>query len=127
HVAHQTRAALAQRYRASDVFVLPTLVEGMPLVVLEAMACGLPVIVTANGPGDLVRDGVEGFVIPERDPHALADRLERLYRDPKLRVLMGQRAAARARAYSWDAYAGKALRVLSPSPATGPRRGFPAV
>ena len=125
HVAHQTRAALAQRYRASDVFVLPTLVEGMPLVVLEAMACGLPVIVTANGPGDLVRDGVEGFVIPERDPHALADRLERLYRDPHLRRLMGHRAAARARTYSWDAYASKALRVLSPSPAAGPRRGFP--
>ncbi len=127
HVAHQTRAALAQRYRASDVFVLPTLVEGMPLVVLEAMACGLPVIVTGNGPGDLVRDGVDGFVIPERDPHALADRLERLYRDRHLRRLMGHRAAARARTYSWDAYASKALRVLSPSPAAAARSGFPAV
>ena len=56
YVPHQTRAALAQMYRDADVFVFPTLVEGMPLVVLEAMACGLPVIVTSNGPGDIVRD-----------------------------------------------------------------------
>ncbi len=125
HVAHQTRPALAQRYRASDVFVLPTLVEGMPLVVLEAMACGLPVIVTANGPGDLVRDGVEGFVIPERDPQALADRLECLYRDPQLRLAMGQRAAARARTFSWEAYSSKALRVLAEPPIAA-RRGLAA-
>jgi glycosyltransferase involved in cell wall biosynthesis len=113
HVPHQTRPALAQRYRASDVFVFPTLIEGMPLVVLEAMACGLPVIVTANGPGDLVRDGVDGFIIPERDPQAVCDRLDRLYRDPDLRREMGRSAAARALEFSWDAYAAKALGVLT--------------
>ena len=113
HVPHQTRPALAQRYRSSDVFVFPTLIEGMPLVVLEAMACGLPVIVTANGPGDLVRDGIDGFVIPERDPQAVCDRLDRLYRDPELRREMGSSAAARALEFSWDAYASKALRVLA--------------
>lgn len=113
HVPHQTRPALAERYRASDVFVLPTLIEGMPLVVLEAMACGLPVIVTANGPGDIVRDGVEGYVVPERDPEAISDRLERLYRDPALRAEMGQRAAERARTYSWAAYAANARQVLA--------------
>lgn len=113
HVPHQTRPALAQRYRSSDVFVFPTLIEGMPLVVLEAMACGLPVIVTANGPGDLVRDGIDGFVIPERDPQAVSDALDRLYRDPELRQHMGRNAAARALEFSWDAYATKALRVLA--------------
>ena len=113
HVPHQTRPALAQRYRSSDVFVFPTLIEGMPLVVLEAMACGLPVIVTANGPGDLVRDGIDVFVIPERDPQAVCDRLDRLYRDPELRRHMGRSAAARALEFSWDAYATKALRVLA--------------
>lgn len=112
HVAHQTRPALAEMYRASDVFVLPTLIEGMPLVVLEAMACGLPVIVTANGPGDIVRDGVDGFVIPERDADAVCDRLDHLYRHPELRVEMGRRAALRAREFDWNAYTGKASQVL---------------
>lgn len=113
HIPHQTRPALAERYRQSDVFVLPTLIEGMPLVVLEAMACGLPVIVTANGPADIVRDGIDGFVIPERDADAISDRLDRLYRDPDMRREMGQRAAQRARAFGWEAYTAKARRVLA--------------
>ena len=112
HVPHRPRAALAAIYRASDVFVFPTLVEGMPLVVLEAMACGLPVIVTANGPGDIVRDGIDGFIIPERDEDALCDRLERLYGDRDLRLQMGRNAAARAREFSWDAYGDAARACL---------------
>ncbi len=116
HIAHQTRPALAARYRACDVFVLPTLIEGMPLVVLEAMACGLPVIVTANGPADIVRDGIDGFVVPERDPDAISDRLERLYRDPELRAEMGRQAALRALEFSWAAYAKNAIQVLCEQP-----------
>ncbi|HSV72116.1 MAG TPA: glycosyltransferase family 4 protein [Methylibium sp.] len=124
HLPHQTRPALAARYRTAQVFVFPTLIEGMPLVVLEAMACGLPVIVTANGPADIVRDGVEGYVIPERDDEAVADRLERLYRDPELRIEMGRRAARRAAEYGWDAYRRKALQALSDvvAGATAPAR-----
>jgi len=113
HVLHQTRPALAARYRSSDVFVLPTLVEGMGLVVLEAMACGLPVIVTANGPGDIVRDGIDGFVIPERDEDAICDRLERLYRQPELRREMGRQAALRAQQFGWSAYTTKVHQVLA--------------
>jgi glycosyltransferase involved in cell wall biosynthesis len=113
HVPHQTRLALAQRYRESDVFVFPTLLEGMPLVVLEAMACGLPVIVTPNGPGDIVRDGVDGFIVPARDEGAIADRLERLYRDPELRAQLGRNASERAREFTWAAYAQRVLDVLA--------------
>jgi glycosyltransferase involved in cell wall biosynthesis len=113
HVPHQTRPALAQRYRDSDVFVFPTLLEGMPLVVLEAMACGLPVIVTPNGPGDIVRDGVDGYIVPARDEGAICDRLERLYADPELRADMGRNASARAREFTWDAYAQRVLQVLA--------------
>lgn len=122
HVAHQTRPALAAMYRASDVFVFPTLIEGMPLVVLEAMACGLPVIVTANGPADIVRDGIDGFVIPERDDDAVCECLERLHRQPELRVEMGRQAALRAREYSWGSYTTQVRRVLSELV-----RGAPAV
>ena len=113
HVPHQTRAALAQRYRESDVFVFPTLLEGMPLVVLEAMACGLPVIVTPNGPGDIVRDGVDGFIVPARDEAAIRDRLERLYADPDLRAQMGRNASGRARDFTWAAYTRRVIDVLA--------------
>jgi glycosyltransferase involved in cell wall biosynthesis len=113
HVPHQTRPQLARLYQASDVFVFPTLLEGMGLVVLEAMACGLPVIVTANGPGDVVRDGIDGYVIPTRDPEAIAERLERLYRDPALREEMGRNAARRAAEFGWSAYTDKVSACLA--------------
>ena len=113
HVPHQTRSALAARYRRAHAFVLPTLIEGMPLVVLEAMACGLPVIVTANGPGDIVRDGVDGFVVPERDERAIASRLDHLYRHPDMRSQMGRAAAQRAKEFSWARYSDSALEALA--------------
>lgn len=112
HLPHQTRGALANLYRSADAFAFPTLVEGMPLVVLEAMACGLPVVVTANGPADIVRDGVDGFIIPERDADALCERLDRLYRQPDLCRQMGLNAAARALEFSWDSYCRRAIPVV---------------
>lgn len=112
HVPHQTRAALADRYRQSHVFVFPTLVEGMPLVVLEAMACGLPVIVTANGPAGIVRDGIDGFIIPERNADAVHAKLDLLYRDRDRCAAMGRNAARRAREFSWQAYASNVLAHL---------------
>ena len=110
----QTRPALAQRYRESHVFVLPTLVEGMPLVVLEAMACGLPVITTACGPAGIVRDGIDGFIIPERSDEAVCEKLELLYRDRERCQAMGRNAARRAQAFSWQAYAEGVMRCLVP-------------
>ncbi len=113
HVPHRTRPQLARHYQASDVFVFPTLVEGMPLVVLEAMACGLPVIVTANGPADIVRDGVDGFVIPARDPDAIAERLATFRGDPALRAWMGRNASQRAAEFGWPAYTTKVQAALA--------------
>jgi glycosyltransferase involved in cell wall biosynthesis len=113
HLPHQTRPDLARSYRSSDVFLFPTLVEGMPLVVLEAMACGLPVIVTANGPADIVRDGIDGFVVPARDPQAIARRLDELHRHPDQRAEMGRNASRRAAEFGWEAYTGKVTTYLS--------------
>jgi len=65
---------LAERLRSADIFVLPSLEEGLARTSLEAMACGLPVVVTPNtGSNDLVSEGVNGSVVPIRDPQAIAD------------------------------------------------------
>jgi glycosyltransferase involved in cell wall biosynthesis len=92
-------------FHEADVFVLPTLIEGMPLVVLEAMACGVPVITTTHGPGDIVRDGVDGFLVPVRDSQAIAQRLEQLFLDRDLRAQMGRNAREQAVRHTWDVYA----------------------
>jgi glycosyltransferase involved in cell wall biosynthesis len=103
---------LADVYRKADVFVFPTLLEGMPLVVLEAMASGLPVITTSHGPGDIVRDGVDGFIVPIRDPEAIVERLEFLRANPGAKAEMGRSARARALEFTWETYCEKAADVV---------------
>lgn len=89
----------------SDVLVLPSLGEGFGLVVTEALACGLPVIVTPNvGASDLLRDEREGFVVPVCSADAIADRLQRLCRDRALLAAMSRNAQASARENSWQHY-----------------------
>jgi len=109
NVLHEDLPAL---FHEADVFLFPSLIEGMPLVVLEAMACGVPVITTTHGPGEVVRDGVDGFFVPIRDPEAIARRLEQLYRDPELRQAMGANARAQAMRHTWEAYAAKAAEAV---------------
>jgi glycosyltransferase involved in cell wall biosynthesis len=86
-------AQVAAWLKASDVVVLPSIHEGRGLVILEAMAQGVPAVVSdIPGPRELVRDGETGFLFPSRDAVALAERLERLHQDAELRRTMGQRA-----------------------------------
>jgi starch synthase len=100
------QALLAQRMSASHVLVLPSIEEGLALVQAQAMACGCPVLATpATGCEDLFTDAIEGFIVPERDPSALAARLQQLADDPALRQAMSQRALARVRHLGgWDHY-----------------------
>lgn len=80
------------------VFVLPSHEEGLPIAMLEAMAAGLPVVVTpVGGVPDAVQDGVNGFLVPAGDCRALAGRLELLLRDPDLRQKMGAANREKAR------------------------------
>lgn len=89
----------------SDVLVLPSLTEGCALVVLEALACGLPVIVTPNtGSLEFVRDGCEGYVVPIRRADKIAERLERLSDDRELLAEMSSHAYAAAAEHSWESY-----------------------
>ena len=66
-----SRADAVSHYRRADIFVLPTLSDGFAITQLEAMSHGLPVITTPNC-GEVVTDGVDGFLVPARDPAALA-------------------------------------------------------
>jgi glycosyltransferase involved in cell wall biosynthesis len=93
--------SVLELYRGAAAFCLPSVVaatgdrDGLPTSVLEAMALGVPVVTTAvNGLGELVFDGRTGLVVPERDPAALADTLERLLADAAL----AERLAVEARA-----------------------------
>lgn len=104
HVPHAPKSEVANLFAQADVLVLPSLIEGMPLVVLEAMASGLPVIVTPNGPSDLVLDGKDGFVVPIRDSRAIADRLQYLQDHPEERESMGISARTKALQFTWDRY-----------------------
>jgi glycosyltransferase involved in cell wall biosynthesis len=67
-------AQLAERLRSADIFILPSLEEGLVRTACEAMACGLPAILTAHtGANDFVKPGVSGEVVPIRNPQAIAD------------------------------------------------------
>lgn len=105
-------AEMPSMYRKADVLVLPSIVEGSALVVLEAMASGLPVVVTANAGADAVRDGVDGFVVPLRSPEAIAERLSTLEADPALRARMGAAARERAQEFGWEAFRREFRRTL---------------
>jgi colanic acid/amylovoran biosynthesis glycosyltransferase len=83
-------AEVGDTLRQADTFLLSSLSEGISNAVLEAMACGLAVVTTdCGGMREAVTDGVEGFVVPVRDPVSMADALETLAHDPTLRRGMG--------------------------------------
>jgi alpha-maltose-1-phosphate synthase len=106
YLGHVPRTQLAGVYSRASLLVLPSVEEGLALVLAQAMACGLPVIATTNtGVEDLVTDGVEGFVVSIRNPAAIADRVDELRRDAGL--LQSMRAAAQHRSRSfagWTSY-----------------------
>ena len=86
----------------SSLFVLSSLYEGLPLVVIEAMSCGVPVVATACpcGPKDLITDGLNGFLVPVGDKNALAGGICRLIEDTSLRKQMGDNALEASKKYS---------------------------
>lgn len=97
-----TREALAAAYREADLFVLPSLAEGSPLAVLEAMACGLPVLVTSVGDlPHLVEDQRNGLLVPAGDVSALKAALWKLLEDPDQRLRLGRAARKTAEGFTW--------------------------
>lgn len=100
-------------FAGGDVFVLPSAAEAFPLALLQAMASGLPVIASrVGGIPELVRDGVDGLLVPADDPAALAGALRTLAGDGRARAEMGRRARERVVAkFSLDACVARLLQV----------------
>jgi glycosyltransferase involved in cell wall biosynthesis len=106
------RAEVRREFLAADVFVLPSIAEGSATVTYEALASGLPVVTTPNA-GSVVRDGVEGYVVPVRDAQILAERIEAIISDRDLRNAMSARARERAADYTWDRYGDRLLEAVT--------------
>jgi len=96
-----------------DVFVFPSLFEGFGLVILEAMARGIPVITTPNTAGpDIITDGEDGYIIPIRSAQAIAVKLELLANDRDLLDQLKTAALAKARLFSWAKYQSQLTTLL---------------
>jgi starch synthase len=114
-VPHVPHGEAIELIRQHDVMVFPSLCEGFGLVILEAMAQGIPVITTPHTGGpDVIEDGVDGFIVPIRDPDAIADRLAWLADDPDRLTAMGEAARRKAAAWGWERYERALVALVRP-------------
>ena len=107
------REAMSNLYATHDIFVFPSLVEGMPLTLLEAMASAMPVVASnACGMADIVENGVNGVLVPAADSAQIAAAVESLCNSIELRKTLGSAAQDTARRYTWAAVTRELERVL---------------
>jgi glycosyltransferase involved in cell wall biosynthesis/SAM-dependent methyltransferase len=105
HTESVRQEALADHYREADIFCVPSVQEGLALVVPEAMATGLPVVATANtGAAEFITSGINGYVVDARSAETLADALAPLIDDFELRSKIGEAASERAQQHTWQHY-----------------------
>jgi glycosyltransferase involved in cell wall biosynthesis len=104
---------LVYAYLSADIFVFPSLRKGLPLSVLEAMACGLPVVgFDVPGMNDVIVNGENGLLVPARDPKALANAVLALLNDEDLRRELGQKARKLVvEKYNWDTVISKIEKI----------------
>ena len=117
---------LSRAYASADVFVLPTLEEGLALVLGEAMASGLPIVTTTHSGGeDLISDGVEGFITPPADTQALVEAFEKMASDPEKTEAMGHAARRKADMLGdWGAATSNLLSKFKEKSFTDLKQGF---
>lgn len=108
------RADMPALYASHDVFVFPSLMEGMPLTLLEAMASGMPVVSTwSSGMADVVEDGQNGLLVPAASAPDLAESIERLAGSTDLQKRLGRKAQETMRQYTWQNIAQQVERILT--------------
>jgi len=113
-IGPQPQRRLRLFYAAADATVMPSYYESFGMVALEAMACGSPVVASrVGGLTTTVKDGVTGYLVPEGDPAALAERLERLLHDPETRGRLGLNASRWAADHRWPCVAEAVCRLYS--------------
>lgn len=102
-------------YNQADVFCLASIQEGLALVLVQAMSCGLPVICTTNTGGeDIICEGQEGFIIPIRNMVALKEKIEWCYEHQEQCHAMGRAARTRVtQGFSWDDYGERIFRAYT--------------
>lgn len=94
---------LIQYYKASDIFVFPTIIETFGMVLVEAMAAGLPIVTTdAPGPSDIIRDGENGLINESRDVDGLAESIFKVLSNKELAGKLGENALKDAKNYDWQ-------------------------
>jgi len=109
YIPYCSRKTVINLYREASVFCFPSVDDGFGLVVLEAMAAGLPVVTTEHvGASELMTEGEDGFVVPVRSPDRIAEKLLFLYENPEVVKTMGTQAGRTAEKYTWQTY-GKTL------------------
>ena len=113
-IGEMPRSAVINAYHEADIFFSPASVESFGIVTFEAMAAGLPVVVT-DGPGnrDAVDSGVEGYVVPVSDTQAMASALVRLALDPTEQATLGQNAKLKGQSYTWPEIAKQYADAMS--------------
>ena len=108
----RSQDTLPYYYSAAQVVVVPSLYESFGMVALEAMACGIPVIASqVGGLAYLVRDGKTGYVVPDGNPEALKQALQKLIENPDLREQMCSQAVDYARSYDWSVISRKVSKL----------------
>ena len=113
-VGKLSRAELLQEYAQAQFFVLPSIFEPFGIVLLEAMAAGLPVIASrVGGIPEIVEDGRTGLLVEPGNPGALAEALRHLCRDEVLRTSMGRSARERVTRYDWELIVPRILSVYA--------------
>ncbi len=110
HKSYIPHNELFKIYSNSSVFVLPSIQEGSAMVTYEAMACGLPLIVSENT-GSVVRDGIDGFIVPIRDTEALKEKILFFYENEEKRQAMGANAKEYVQQWTWDRYGEKMVEA----------------
>ena len=106
-------AQLQQLMLSCDLLVLPSIVEGRAMVQMEALSCGLPIVVTPNaGAEDLVDQGKTGFLVPIREPQILAQRLDWIADNRDWVADVRPAVLEKARHSGWQRYTDKVLSVI---------------